>query len=71
MRKSDRCFPRYRKCLRNNEGEGEAYQELLFGRAEDVTYWLVTGDVDGDGFPDIAVANSDGVNQVFLSKPTR
>ncbi len=41
--------------------------ELRFGGERDITYWIATGDVNGDGFPDIGVANSDGLNGIHLN----
>jgi hypothetical protein len=50
-----------------NDGSGRRFTELQFGDPGDITYWVATGDVNGDGFPDIGVANSDGLNGIHLN----
>jgi len=52
-----------------NDGQGRRFTELRFGAEYEITYWLATGDVDGDRFPDIGVANSDGLNGIYLDRP--
>ena len=40
--------------------------ERLFGDDQN-TYGLAVGDLDGDGYPDVAVANSGSQNAVYLN----
>ena len=44
---------------------------VVFGEPEDVTYGLDVGDVNGDGYPDVAVAVSDGPNRIYLNLPEK
>ena len=53
-----------------NNGDGRRFTELRFGSEQGITYWLTTGDVDGDDYPDIGVANSDGLNGIYLNRPS-
>lgn len=43
------------------------FQRLGFGAEDGLTYGCCVGDFDGDGDQDIAVANSDSRNQVFIN----
>ncbi len=52
-----------------NDGSGTVFREVRFGSADDVTYGVGVGDVNGDGFPDIGVANSDGLNGIHINRP--
>ena len=44
------------------------YTELRFGDEAHVTYGVTVGDLDGDGYPEVAVANSDGPNIIYLNR---
>ncbi len=44
---------------------------IRFGDESHATYGLDTGDLNGDGFEDIAVANSGSQNLVFLNRPLK
>ena len=51
-----------------NEKDGSSYQRVEFGGvAGAATYGLAAGDVDGDGFPDIAVARTGAPSGIFIS----
>jgi len=64
-----------------NQGDGTQFEEVRLTRRnrEDetsngidestVTYGVAVGDLDGDGYPDIAIANSDAQNLIFLNRP--
>ena len=54
-----------------NDGTSINFVEVRFGSPEDITYGVGVGDVNGDGFPDIGVANSDGLNGIHISRPSR
>jgi hypothetical protein len=54
-----------------NLGDGHSFREVRFGNESAATYGLDTGDLDGDLFEDIAVANSGTENRVFLNRPLR
>lgn len=43
------------------------FQRMGFGAQDGATYGCCVGDFDGDGNQDIAVANSDSQNQVFIN----
>lgn len=45
------------------------FQETRFGDASHATYNLAVGDLNQDGYRDIAVANSDAQNVVYLNAP--
>jgi hypothetical protein len=51
-----------------NGGDGRTFTELRFGDNEHVTYGVAVGDTNGDGFPEIATANSDGPNIIYLNR---
>ena len=51
-----------------NAGDGRDFTATHFGGATDITYWVVVGDVNGDGYPDIGVANSEGPNGIHLNR---
>jgi hypothetical protein len=52
-----------------NDGSGEVSGPRPFGTPDGLTYDVAVGDFDGDGRPDIAVANSGGRNAVYLNAP--
>ena len=54
-----------------NDGTGRKFVEVRFGGAEDRTYGIAVGDVNNDGYPDIGVANSDGMNTIHLNRPLK
>ena len=54
-----------------NDGAGSTFGEVRFGGAENISYGVAVGDVNADGFPDIGVANSDGLNRIYLNRPVR
>ncbi|HIF20625.1 MAG TPA: VCBS repeat-containing protein [Gemmatimonadetes bacterium] len=53
-----------------NEGDGRRFRETSFGSAEGTTDRIAGRDVDDDGYPDLAEANSGGNNRVYPSRPT-
>ena len=54
-----------------NQGDGKGYREVRFGDESHATYGLDTGDLNGDGFEDIVVANSGSQNLVFLNRSVK
>ena len=52
-----------------NAGDGLTFDAVPFGEEGDVTYGVDLGDANGDGFLDIAVANSTGRNYVVRNNP--
>jgi hypothetical protein len=56
-----------------NEKDGRRFQRLEFGEGTDdaATYGLAIGDVDKDGYPDIAVARTGARSGIFFSSPRR
>ena len=55
-----------------NGGDGATFQRIEFGeaRSEIFTYGLAIGDIDKDGYPDIAVARTGAASGIFFSSPT-
>ena len=47
------------------------WTEQRFGEPAFATYGVACGDLNGDGFPEIVTANSDGPNFVYVSLPPR
>jgi hypothetical protein len=52
-----------------NNGTGRSYSRTTFGDTKGGTYGLAVGDLNGDGFPDIAAARSDAPSLAFFSRP--
>ncbi len=52
-----------------NAGDGTFETAASFGADGDATYWLVAGDVDGDGYDDVVEAVSESRNGVYLNRP--
>jgi hypothetical protein len=50
-----------------NEGKGSTFQLVNFGDGKGAVYGLALGDLNKDGFPDIAAARSDAPNVVYFS----
>ena len=42
-----------------NSGNGELWREKFMEGFEESTYGVVAADVNGDGYPDLAIANSE------------
>jgi hypothetical protein len=40
---------------------------VLYGDPSEITYNLAVGDLNQDGYPDIAVANSNSQNLIYLN----
>ncbi len=53
-----------------NAGDGRTFTEVPFGDGEGTVYGFSFGDVDADGFVDIAVARSGAPNVLFFGGPT-
>ena len=54
-----------------NHDDGRRFREVRFADPSQATYNLALGDLNQDGYIDIAVANSDAQNQVFLNRPRK
>ena len=52
-----------------NNSQGKQFTAIPFGPAGHVTYGLDVGDLDGDQFPEIVTANSDGLNFIYWNRP--
>ena len=57
--------------FQNGIGEKMTFQETHWGDGKGVVYGLAIGDLDADGWPDIAAARSDAPNAVWFNGPTR
>ncbi len=53
-----------------NQGDGKDLREVRFGDPTHATYNLAIGDLNQDGYPEIAVANSDTQNFIYLNLPS-
>ena len=51
-----------------NQGEGH-FSAMALGEEALDSYCVAIGDMDGDGYDDIVIANSGAANQVFLVRP--
>jgi len=51
-----------------NDGSGRHYSHVRFGDALDAVYGVAIGDLDGDGYPDIAAARNAGPTVVYFSR---
>jgi len=49
-----------------NDGTGRQFAEQKIGDVKGAAYGFAIGDVNGDGFPDIALARSGAPNVLFL-----
>lgn len=49
------------------DGSGAVFTRVPFGDGEGAVYGIATGDINGDGFPDIATARSGAPNMLYLS----
>jgi hypothetical protein len=50
-----------------NDGAGTSFTRVAFGDGKGAVYGIATGDINGDGFPDIATARSDAPNMLYFS----
>ena len=50
-----------------NAGPGQSFTRVDFGDGRGAVYGIAIGDLDGDGYPDIATARSDAPNVMYLS----
>lgn len=54
-----------------NNGRGRFTIGYALGEELSTSYAVPAGDLDGDGFLDVGVANSDGLNGIHLNRPAR
>ena len=54
-----------------NSGNGELWREKFMEGFEESTYGVVAADVNGDGYPDLAFANSESLNRLYLNIQAR
>jgi hypothetical protein len=54
-----------------NLDKGKSFKEVRFGDTSEITYNLDVGDLNKDGYTDIAVANSGGKNFIYLNLPLK
>jgi hypothetical protein len=50
-----------------NDGTGRAFTKVTFGDPAGAAYGFALGDINRDGFPDIALARSGAPNVLYLS----
>ena len=50
-----------------NDGTGRQFTKIVFGDPNGAAYGFALGDVNGDKFPDIALARSGAPNVLYLS----
>ncbi len=56
---------------RTTRGEKFTFTETPWGDGQGAVYGVALGDLDGDGWPDIAAARSDAPNAIWFSAPAR
>jgi FG-GAP-like repeat len=49
-----------------NDGTGRQFTQIMFGDAKGAAYGFALGDLNGDKFPDIALARSGAPNVLYL-----
>ena len=54
-----------------NDGTGKKYQPIPFGDGKGAIYGMAAADLDGDGWPDVAVARSDAPCFVMFNRPPK
>jgi len=52
-----------------NDGSGRNFEEARWNDGLGAVYGLAIGDLDGDGWPDIAAARSGAPNAVWWNRP--
>lgn len=52
-----------------NDGTGTSWVRLELEDDGETTYGVAVGDLDGDGYPDLGIANSGSLNRIFLNRP--
>jgi hypothetical protein len=54
-----------------NDGTGHGFAPVPFGDGQGAAYGIAIGDIDKDGWPDIAVARSGAPNVVYFNSAPR
>jgi hypothetical protein len=54
-----------------NDGSGRSFTPVYFGDDKGAAYGIAIGDLDGDGWPDIALARSGAPNVAYFSSGVR
>lgn len=55
--------------LNNSNGREIRFNEMHWGDGKGTVYEVATGDLDDDGWPDIAAARSDAPNAIWFNDP--
>ena len=51
-----------------NDGSGRNFDQVAFGMEDGISYGVGAGDVNGDGYPDVGIANSNGLNLILINR---
>ena len=51
-----------------NDGTGRSFREIRWNDGKGAVYGVAIGDLDGDGWPDIAAARTEAPNGVWFNK---